>query len=627
MQELKLELYQGPINPAFSNLPGYTIINNEMYWAVLMARPPDGSAMANWIKAETPSTIYPEGTNGTDTLQAGTTNFIVSEVCVKHPKYPPYKYYPAVPNGPGLGPLPIGSGDGGYYCVTPPPDTEGIGIWIISLEKFGPGSPELPVAPPGGRAVFLPNDLSLTSQPLLIVRGEVPGGKRCPKLGDISSDKDCYAPGETGVFTIAIPYDPDNAIGGYTWEFKNIDTGQINTISSQTNSVSVTFDNTWEVGNWTVKVSVVLVDADPICGYSMAADNIYPFGLLELECPVIDYLDADQDPNNPCRYEFEVRISGDYSGTKLQWNFGDGTTSEQVVTSSVMTTPHVYSNVPANGALVSAELVEMNVCCPRQFKERWIQLPPDGCGVEPRCECTPWVDGECVDESHRRQVRTCTPAGCDSEERIIHDASCARRNGPPKKVCCENSTIWLAAILLGIGLFLLAISPCFPTISGWLMLIGGALILIWFILMTICVFSYIVRLWLSKFWPSLKPKCEMDLCEVIGKHAVVLGILTAILTLLGMALPCVQASNVLPPLAFVTGILAAVSGACNLRSQVRKTRIGNPSTSHRYGASHSDTKDKCSSCGPKAPEKKGLSRQKRALKEEAEVGKSDVKEK
>src|SRR4030042_581622 len=147
MQELELELYKGPINQAFSALPGYTQIKENMYWAVLMTQPAAGSAMADWIKAENPSAIYPDGTNGTDTLAAGTSNFIVSQVCVKHFKLPPYKYYPQVPNGPILGPLPIGSGGGGYYCVITPPNTDGIGIWVVRKEKFDPVSAQQPGLP------------------------------------------------------------------------------------------------------------------------------------------------------------------------------------------------------------------------------------------------------------------------------------------------------------------------------------------------------------------------------------------------------------------------------------------------------------------------------------------------
>jgi len=42
----------------------------------------------------------------------------------------------------------------------------------------------------------------------------------------------------------------------------------------------------------------------------------------------------------------------------------------------------------------------------------------------PSCTCTDWVNRECTAAGKRRQTRTCTPAGCDIEERIIADTTC-----------------------------------------------------------------------------------------------------------------------------------------------------------------------------------------------------------
>ena len=44
--------------------------------------------------------------------------------------------------------------------------------------------------------------------------------------------------------------------------------------------------------------------------------------------------------------------------------------------------------------------------------------------IQKSCTCGDWVNRECVDDTHRRQTRTCTPSGCDTEERTIYDASC-----------------------------------------------------------------------------------------------------------------------------------------------------------------------------------------------------------
>ena len=40
------------------------------------------------------------------------------------------------------------------------------------------------------------------------------------------------------------------------------------------------------------------------------------------------------------------------------------------------------------------------------------------------CYCTGWVNAECTGIGTRRQTQTCTPPGCDAEERIISDPSC-----------------------------------------------------------------------------------------------------------------------------------------------------------------------------------------------------------
>ena len=42
----------------------------------------------------------------------------------------------------------------------------------------------------------------------------------------------------------------------------------------------------------------------------------------------------------------------------------------------------------------------------------------------PPCTCTDWVNRECTAVGKRRQTRTCTPAGCAIEERIIDDSGC-----------------------------------------------------------------------------------------------------------------------------------------------------------------------------------------------------------
>lgn len=40
------------------------------------------------------------------------------------------------------------------------------------------------------------------------------------------------------------------------------------------------------------------------------------------------------------------------------------------------------------------------------------------------CSCGSWSNAECTTVGKRRQTRICTPAGCDTESRIINDTSC-----------------------------------------------------------------------------------------------------------------------------------------------------------------------------------------------------------
>ena len=58
----------------------------------------------------------------------------------------------------------------------------------------------------------------------------------------------------------------------------------------------------------------------------------------------------------------------------------------------------------------------------------------------PVCECTSWVNAECTVIGKRRQTRTCTPAGCDTEERIIDDAGC-KPSGDITKVTLDDKLL------------------------------------------------------------------------------------------------------------------------------------------------------------------------------------------
>ena len=68
----------------------------------------------------------------------------------------------------------------------------------------------------------------------------------------------------------------------------------------------------------------------------------------------------------------------------------------------------------------------------------WLSKGAGAGAVDGACECTDWVDAECVDSSHRRQVRICIPPGCDIEEQIIDDPSCAQ----PAPSAIYDWTVW-----------------------------------------------------------------------------------------------------------------------------------------------------------------------------------------
>jgi len=81
---------------------------------------------------------------------------------------------------------------------------------------------------------------------------------------------------------------------------------------------------------------------------------------------------------------------------------------------------------------------------------------PTGCDVEERiiddltciappvCTCTSWENKECVATGVRRQTRVCTPPGCDLEERLVSDPECVIT---PPCTC----TAWVNAECVGDG--------------------------------------------------------------------------------------------------------------------------------------------------------------------------------
>lgn len=100
-----------------------------------------------------------------------------------------------------------------------------------------------------------------------------------------------------------------------------------------------------------------------------------------------------------------------------------------------------------NAGIITPEEANFVVAC-WKLGEPNINAMCPGC-YTPACTCTPWVDVECTAPGKIRQTRTCTPAGCDIEERIIDDPGCAHIGDITKvtlddKLLPEDGTLgWL----------------------------------------------------------------------------------------------------------------------------------------------------------------------------------------
>lgn len=539
MNEVKLELYapyHGGINPIFQNLPGYTnaqLAANE-YWAVCMPQPAMGSPEADWLASIPADANFPLDTLGTETLPPNTNQFIVSHACIAGGKYIPYIFHPVSPGGQLVGPIPefpiyVTT----IYCVSvTPPGPSGIGIWIVTLERYH--ATQQPVKAPDPRwTVFEPpvNTATVTrpwTQPYLILKGDT-GTGLCAELTDLSSNKNCYEPGNQGIFTVSID-DPDASLTAYSWQFKNQDTQQTKQFNTAQNTLQITFDSTWEPGNWCLDVTAVAGNAAPNCAVAInypPAGEEFCFGLLASPCPKIDSLTWTADTQDPCTIEFTVTLSGDYSGKQLQWNFGDGTPQDiQNVIASTMTNSHSYSPDASGSIYVSVELLGINLsCCPQQIQDDWVQLPPEGCGKpngppdEPPKEPPDEPPGEPPD------------------------------NGGEKSTC--GGLVWAAVTALALGILMLALHQCMGAFSGYAFVIGWILVGVYFLLMGI---------WKILGWLAI---CNSDRCEAAAIHMAILGPLGALLGLLAWLVPCFW-QPVFWVFGPIAGLWGSIAAACLL---------------------------------------------------------------
>ena len=122
---------------------------------------------------------------------------------------------------------------------------------------------------------------------------------------------------------------------------------------------------------------------------------------------------------------YERGKSYSYSVSKSGYNSGSGVCylTKTTQTDTIMLTP-----VCNCGSWTNKECVRTN------YRRQTRSCTPAGCDTEerevydatcePACECGEWINRECVENDKRRQTRTCTPSGCEVEERIVNDFSC-----------------------------------------------------------------------------------------------------------------------------------------------------------------------------------------------------------
>ncbi len=78
-----------------------------------------------------------------------------------------------------------------------------------------------------------------------------------------------------------------------------------------------------------------------------------------------------------------------------------------------------------NGECISdTQRRQIRTCDPPGCNDEERIVDDSSCYIPPLCECTNWVNVECISDSQRRQTRACDPPGCNDEERIIDDSSC-----------------------------------------------------------------------------------------------------------------------------------------------------------------------------------------------------------
>ncbi len=219
MADLYLELYKGHlVAQPFAGLPGAgRYVGGALnFYCVLIPRPAAGSAAASYIAPVPGDANVGATTHGTDTLPAGTTAFIPTQIGIWWPKYPPYHFEVISPAGDTILLNPPMGGDPSRWFMLPVPQNDGIGVWTIRVICL----PEVVPVSIGGRTAHLnPHDLNFAPvdwfhQPLLRVVGSDQQPPDCPELSGIEVDG--CAPGTVNFHAnIAVPA----AVQEITWDF------------------------------------------------------------------------------------------------------------------------------------------------------------------------------------------------------------------------------------------------------------------------------------------------------------------------------------------------------------------------------------------------------------------------
>lgn len=251
MATLYLELYQGDIPDSLSGLPGAQNYNQNqgVYWLALTTTPNPGSeAETIFQSAEVPANSN-TFTHGTDTLATGTQNFVITSLCIWHPKQPPYNFRITIPDGSQVTLNPDFDSDDehAWFCEAFQ-NIGSIGIYVIEVGVDSATQP--PVSIDNSAAMLNPDLLPFTSdffekQPLLKINGfEQNIAPECPVIETVEITG--CAPGQV---EFLLGFDQFNGIDQLIWTLGD---GTVVTLTLSQVSGNVEIESISVQGNGTV---------------------------------------------------------------------------------------------------------------------------------------------------------------------------------------------------------------------------------------------------------------------------------------------------------------------------------------------------------------------------------------